>query len=363
MKRVFILLLTCMFLFTGCNAFDGQYVRITPHTIQSNKMPAELQEAEGYLDLRNILSHMVSSGTETGVIVTKNYPEELLKDGMATAKRYICYYDPIGAYAVEDLNYEIGTKNGEPAVAVNISYLHSRSDIRNISRLSGIADVETTLLRALENLDARKVMLIPDYKSVDIPQMVQNMAQNHPDRIMECPNVTCDLYGLGTTRLLEVSFAYENTTDAQRQMRTQVKAVFDSASLYVSGDGSENQKYAQLYSFLMDRFPYQIETSITPSYSLLRHGVGDRRAFASVYAAMCRNAGLECLIVTGTRNAEPWTWNIICENGVYYHLDLIRCKDEDGFLERTDAAMGGYVWDYSAYPVCGGNPEGAVPEE
>ena len=45
----------------------------------------------------------------------------------------------------------------------------------------------------------------------------------------------------------------------------------------------------------MERYDYRIETSITPAYSLLRHGVGDSRAFAVVYAAMCQQAGLECL--------------------------------------------------------------------
>ena len=72
-----------------------------------------------------------------------------------------------------------------------------------------------------------------------------------------------------------------------------MKPVFESAVLYVSGDGAEKQKFSQLYAFLMERFDYKVETSITPAYSLLRHGVGDSRAFATVYAAMCRLAGLE----------------------------------------------------------------------
>ena len=162
---------------------------------------------------------------------------------------------------------------------------------------------------------------------------------------------------------MELTFAYENSTDSQRQMRSQVKTVFDSASLYVSGEGADNQKYAQLYSFLMDRFRYKLETSITPAYSLLRHGVGDSRAFATVYAAMCRNAGLECMTVTGTRNAEPWTWNMICEDGVYYHVDLTQCKENGGFREKADADMNGYVWDYSAFPACGTAGEIPVSEE
>ena len=100
----------------------------------------------------------------------------------------------------------------------------------------------------------------------------------------------------------------------------------------------------------MERFDYPIETSITPAYSLLRHGVGDSRAFAMVYAAMCRSAGLECSIITGTHDGEPWTWNMVQDNGRYYHVDLLRSSGEGAFREFTDGEMSGYVWDYSAYP-------------
>ena len=189
-----------------------------------------------------------------------------------------------------------------------------------------------------------------NYETLDIQQLVQNLSQTYPQSIMECPQTAMDTYGAGSSRVVELTFTYENSNDALRQMRTQVGAVFDSSSLYVSGDGADSQKFGQLYSFLMDRFHYTLETSITPAYSLLRHGVGDSRAFATVYAAMCRAAGLDCQIVTGTRDAEPWTWNLICDDGIYYHVDLTRCKEEGGFQEKAGGDMTGYVWDYSAYP-------------
>ena len=339
MKRIFLLLAVVLLIFTGCNAFDGQYVRVTPHTISSAKTPAEPEAAETYMELRNSLSHLVASGATSGVIPTRNYPEASLESDVAIAQRHICSYDPIGSYAVEDLTYEIGTKNGSLAVAVNISYLHSRSDIRNITRLTSIDELENVIMKALENLDSRKVILVPDYVPTDVNQMVQDLAKANPQIIMECPIVANDIYGLGASRLMELTFAYENSTDSQRQMRSQVKTVFDSASLYVSGEGADNQKYAQLYSFLMDRFRYKLETSITPAYSLLRHGVGDSRAFATVYAAMCRKAGLECMTVTGTRNAQPWTWNIILSEGGYSHVDLMRCSIQGEFHPMTDHEM------------------------
>ena len=99
----------------------------------------------------------------------------------------------------------------------------------------------------------------------------------------------------------------------------------------------------------MERYDYKFETSITPAYSLLCHGVGDGEAFATVYAAMCRQAGLDSRVVTGTRAGEPWWWIMVCDNGTYYHVDLLQCNAAGGFRELTDTEMEGYVWDYSAY--------------
>ena len=71
-----------------------------------------------------------------------------------------------------------------------------------------------------------------------------------------------------------------------------------------------------------------------------------------VYAAMCRMAGLECMIVSGTRDGVSHYWNIVFYEGAYHHLDLLRCADETGFAAQWDREMVGYVWDYSAYPEC-----------
>ena len=61
-------------------------------------------------------------------------------------------------------------------------------------------------------------------------------------------------------------------------------------------------------------------------------------------------------------DAEPWTWNMICEDGVYYHVDLTQCKENGGFREKADADMKGYVWDYSAFPACGTTGESTASE-
>ena len=89
----------------------------------------------------------------------------------------------------------------------------------------------------------------------------------------------------------------------------------------------------------MERFDYQIQTSITPSYSLLNHGVGDSEAFAKVYAAMCRSAGLECQTVLGTVDGEVRYWNIIRYDERYAHVDLLYSSRQGAIRELSDAQM------------------------
>ena len=172
---------------------------------------------------------------------------------------------------------------------------------------------------------------------------------------MECPQVVVNIFPeTGTSRLVELKFTYQTSRDALRVMQTQVHTVFESAAMYVSSYSKETEKFEQLYGFLMNFLvegDYQLETSITPAYSLLRHGVGDKKAFATVYAAMCREAGLDCQVVTGTRDGDPWVWNLIRVDGAYYHLDLLRCSERGYYRTYPDNQMDGYVWDYSAYPA------------
>lgn len=351
MKKIAVLLLF-VFILAGCS-FDGNaYVKITPRNERTDGNTTGAAPAENYYQLRSALQAIVASGTENGIIYTVNMDDNSLSRYMVSACRYVQDEDAIGAYAVDSVAYEIGTTGGKTAVACTVAYRHSTIEIRKILHLENMEQMHEAILEALENCENGSVVYVEDYKQTDIAQLVQDIARTNPHVVMEIPDVAEEVYGIGSSRVIELLFNYENSRESLRQMQSQVRPVFDSAALYVSGEGSDFQKFTQLYAFLMERFNYTIETSITPSYSLLRHGVGDSRAFATVYAAMCRNAGLDCQVVTGTRMGEPWTWNIIQDTGRYYHIDLLNSANNNYFWEMLDSDMNGYVWDYSAYPQC-----------
>lgn len=369
-KKLVLPILVISLLLTGCGWFDGSYVSVVPRRAQHQTVQSGTLVASDYLSLLSALNEMISKGTESAPILVADYKFGSVESGMAVAVEHIRNVDPIGAYAVEEVKYELGTSGGVPAVAVDITYRHSHTEIQRIHRVKNTNVAERFVAGALDNYDAGVVLFVEDYYPKDFTQMVRDYGTRRPETVMEIPQVTETVYGSEKARVVELIFTYQNSRDSLRQMRSQVKPVFDAATLYVSGSGAPRQKYSQLYGFLMERFAYKEETSITPAYSLLCHGVGDSRAFAIVYAAMCRGAGLECIIVNGTRSGAPYTWNLVLNNGQYYHVDLLKSHAAGGFQQLRDWEMSGYVWDYSAYPVCNGEalvntqePDPGVPSD
>lgn len=342
----------CMLL-CGCDLWmDGSYHSVKPHLEKNAGESDQTVEVSSYTELRQRLIELVEGGRQSSMIYLSGGSPQLLQNYMEMASQYVTRHNAIGAYAVDEIVYEVGTSGAKPAVAVVITYLHGRSEILRMKQTQTMDEAINVITTALEDCDAGVVLKVERYEEVDLTQLIQDYVDAYPQACMEMPQVTAVVYpDSGTERVVELSFTYQTSRETLRNMQNTVKQMFASARLYVSADASDREKCSQLYSFLMERYDYTVETSITPSYSLLRHGVGDSKAFATVYAAMCRQSGLDCQVVSGTRAGESWYWNILLLDGVYYHVDLLRYSKGDGFQAKTEEEMSGYVWNYSQYEL------------
>ena len=363
--RIICMVLTVSLVLCGCSWMGGSYVSVTPHRQQTAEAQSDSLTASEYTQLRMMLAELTEAGAESAVIFVPEYDAAQLEEDMTSAVRYITEILPVGAYAIDKVNYKIGTSAGQPAISVSIAYLHGRGELRQLRKAENMEEVKALIRETLEDCNDSVVINVLNYADMDILQFVEDYAADNPNVVMEIPQVAIGFYPeQGIRRVLELKFTYQTSRDTLRSMQSQVRRVFASAALYVNQNAADAQKFAQLYTFLTERSPeYKIETSITPSYSLLNHGVGDGRAFASVYAAMCRSAGLDCRTVTGTKDGEAWYWNLICDEGKFYHVDLLACREAGELVRLTDEEMDGYVWDYSAYPATNTAAQPTTPTE
>lgn len=352
MKRrlsCFVILICIFCLLNGCGS-GRPYVSITPHAEQPNQPLTDSVEASSFSQLKEALCDVVATGAQECVIYLKDMDEQMAVFYMDVAIRQIISTDPMGVYAVNEINYEMGTNAGRSAVAVNIAYKHGRGEILRIKTAPDMEQASQIVAIALENRSELVAVMVQKYEQMDMLSFVSKYAADHPDVVMEVPEIAVSTFpAAGDERVLEVTFHYQTGREEQQKMAEEIGPVFTSAELYVTGNASGFRKSEQLYSFLMERFDYQIATSTTPTYSLLRDGIGDSRAFACVYAQMCRTAGINCWAIKGKyMGSERW-WNGFLMDDSYYYVDLLQCKEAGSYGILTDRQMSGYSWDRQVY--------------
>lgn len=151
-QKLLPLLLALSLLLTGCGWMDGRYSSVTPHLEQRQDTQPEVIVASDYLDLMDALEEMIQSGSESGVINVADYPADAVENGMGIAVKYATEAYPVGAYAVDRIDYEIGANGGLPAVAVTIAYRHSPMEIRTIREVSDSGEAAEEIVKALKIL-------------------------------------------------------------------------------------------------------------------------------------------------------------------------------------------------------------------
>lgn len=349
-KRTIWMWLCLCCLLAGCtNPFSGRYVSVTPYQQEGGWEVKKNISVENEAQLYEILCAAVAEGMTDLLIDVDQYAAGNAKDDINDVVARLKSEDPIANYAMADVQYDYGKSGDKMSLDVHIAYIHDRAEILSVKQASDMNEATQIIANALLQCDSGVVMHISEFQLVDFAQVVETYALEHPDEVMEVPRVAVNLYPEhGEKRVAELRFTYQTSRDALKAMQSQVQSVFTSAALYTSGNASQKDQYTQLFVFLTERYDYRIATSITPAYSLLHYGVGDSKAFAMVYSAMCRQAGLSAQVVSGTYWGHSRSWVIIGIEDEYYHLDLL----EESFAPKTDKQMKGYVWDYSAYPKC-----------
>lgn len=354
MKRyipLLALVLAITTLFSGCsNWMEGEYLSVTPHQNKDLETEVDAVQITTYGEMRRHLAQAVESGALVGTISYMGVDRETATDYMDIACRYLSVCNAVYAYAVKKVTYSINQVENTTQISYQIEYYHGRSEVLRIQQVDSVDGASEVVYSALERGGDEVALMINPYVQINFEQMIKDLAEKNPNVVMEIPKINVRTYpSSGRKRVIALNFNYSLEQAELDKMRSDVEQVFLSADLYINDISQDKEICARLYSFLMERYDYTIQSSKTPAYSLLLDGIGDNRAFAVIYAKMCANAGVSSSVIHGNKDGIPYSWNLVRVGKYKYYIDLLACKENGEFCLMSASEMDNYTWDDLAY--------------
>lgn len=367
MKKYLIIIVSLLTaLLCGCGAWvEDTYLAVRPHVEEATQATeTDAEETHTVVtnrsELRGAVLSRIRDWVESDTLWIENYegdPETDLSEILA----YAMQEDPIGAYAVDFIDAELSGDTASGRIELSVVFRRSAAEIGSIVTVNDTVAALRRIDKALNNNETALTLRIRSYTEADFEDYIFDYCLNNPNLVVALPVVSAQVYPKeGEARILELHFTYDQTRENLSMMLASVNTILGSASSYVTSGKTETERLELLARFLSNRFDYEIAENVPtmPAYELLCEGKAHSLSFATVFRYECTRAGTDCRLVCGERNGEAWYWNIVCLDGVYYHVDLMRSVERHEStltpLLQQELRAEGYVWEEGDYPS---NPE------
>lgn len=340
---------------SGCGGIlVNEYTAETPHVEQHAVSDDDALTAENYLSLKNAILSFVEDGVEEGLIRIYDYSGDVEED-LSAATYEVAKTDPLGAYAVDYMTHDCALIVSYYEAHISIKFRRTPEEIAAIQRVTGAYTLEELLQQTMIEGGESLVARLSYFNDQDVEEMTRKFYEENPAVIMERPQVSVNVYpDSGYVRIVEIRLEYDRPAEELLELREAVATNVRAAREYVRYRSTEAGKLQLLYTYLQERFAYDVGETTTPVYSFLCEGIAGGEGCAKSLQLICDEMGLECRTVSGNRGGEPHDWNIVCVDGDYRHVDLLRALSEgqEPLPLYTDGEMTDYFWDAEAYPAC-----------
>lgn len=362
-KRIFPLLLAALLL-AGCSAYQSaEYLNVQEHVDPFSYKESETEAvdepmtASTYYDLRSALTTLMTEGTEHAEIQIVRYSGNLDND-LKRVVDYLTQTDPVGAYAIDYINYEASATGEKTVVNFDLVYRRSASEIAAIRSVRGNDQADQILYTALEEFAPSITLQISGYTDENFEETIRSYCLYHPDKTAFCETVSVSVYPQsGNVRVVEFHFSYDKPRDDLRATASDTATALMSAYNYMRYAETPQERATLALSYLAGRFEYEQSEDATV-YSLLCEGTANCTVVSSAFAFLCKNADIPCYIVEGTRHQQPYTWVMIEIDATWFHVDISDAvfREDRTLVLKTDAEMSAFTWEQEEYPVCDGVP-------
>lgn len=371
--RFTALMLTLTMLLCSCSAMLDRdyYVSAAHDELYKADVDSGAIIVENYSGLKSALLSQVEQGIEEVTFRFYNYETDVVTD-VGKVISEVKSDDPLGAYAVRYMTVKSTTRV--------VSYYESiisivyRENLGEVVRVSGIIELEQTLLEAMQSFNNRLVVRMSYYSDTDIESMIDNIYDTYPLVAVGCPSVSISLYpSTGILRIADISFDYPLTSEEllkrQNKLESDVRTISSTAN-YITSDKDRAYRLYKRMSTYSNAPEYDFESAelfstdgelpadslSDTAYGAIVGKLAVSAGFAKAFMLLSETCNIECRTITGKKNGEPHTWNIITIDGYSYHVDCTSELTLEGdicFL-RSDDEMEGYRWNTELYPECNG---------
>ena len=359
MKRIWFCLtavLLCLTLTACSRLVPEEYTQVSVHSdTQKAQEDPDALTAENISGLKRAIRSFVSNHIEHGVIRVYNYTGSV-EDDLSSAAYEVSREDPLGAYAVDYMTHDCSLIVSFYEIHIDITFRKTLQQIDEIEYVGSDTEAKKLISAAMDGYETALTLYTTYYNDQDYAQIAEDYYDANPGKIMAMPTVHTAVYpDSGTSRVVELTFAYPETASALREKQQAVTDSLRAASVYVRYREKETDKAELLFSYLTERFAYTQKQTDTPIYSLLCEGFATSRSMAQSWQLLCDQVGIECVTVEGSRQGESYWWNIVKLDDRYNHVDILSDVLANGGLHlRSDGEMKDYYWDTEKYPACPG---------
>lgn len=334
----------------GCTMLlEDTYSSVKVHTVAPVSEDSKVISVENYYELVNSILYFVMEHQEEGVIRLEDYDKELAKTHLTEAVLEVQSDTALGSYAVDGITWELNIILGKLEVTVFIDYNKTPEEYEEIVYVSGNSAIVRTLTQGISDMTS-KIVIQNSYGTSSrngVSQLIHQAISGAASKLVEIPQIQTNFHPKeGDWRLVEFTFTYSLGEELRisRQDNLEGKIEDITSSLWTSSDEEK------IYQTLREKLESLAEVSGsggTP-YDVLVLRRGNSRGFAYTYLALCQELGLECRVLEGSLEGEPYYWNqITFSNGDSHHLDVTDVLREEGQVYFSDSEMLalGYDWN------------------
>jgi len=354
--RLLALGLCCCLLLTGCSALlRREYSAVTPHSaVPTAEDDSSTLRAESYQELVNALLYLVTQREDQGTIRLFGDGETVAAD-LAAARQEVMQEDPLGAYSVKDIQYELTAVVSSYEADLYLTYRRTPEQVASIVPATGDNAIRRELGQTLQRFGEELVLRASYFEGDEahIQTLAREAYFSAPEYALGLPSLTVTVYPeTGRQRIVEILLRYP-LDGAQLQER------YGALDRVLSRWANDYWNYQPLdfAQALAQRCSYDPEGGSTP-YHVLVERRADSQGAALALLALCGRLDQRGELVEGTlgEKQELHFWTVVdTENGPR-HLDPFPPEGAETAL-RTDWEMEelGYAWDRENTPVCAGD--------